>query len=118
MQCKLVTTVAHHSEYHGQDIWNLDTSELEKGCRVEMFISHKRGQCIFFHLEIISTIIIHIACPRANAFWFCFQTQQLLNEATSSDHHKIAWKTNSAGQVFTKEQCQDQKQEQDSCDTV
>ncbi|CAL8283731.1 unnamed protein product [Gadus morhua 'NCC'] len=33
------------------------------------------------------------------------QTQQLLNVASLSDHHKIAWKTNSDGQVFTKEQC-------------
>ncbi|CAL8406966.1 unnamed protein product [Arctogadus glacialis] len=33
------------------------------------------------------------------------QTQQLLNEATSGNHHKMMWKTNSDGQVFTKEQC-------------
>ncbi|XP_030211509.1 snaclec stejaggregin-B subunit beta-1-like [Gadus morhua] len=47
------------------------------------------------------------------------QTQQLLNEATLSNHHKMVWKSNSEGQVFTKEQCQeDQEQEQDFCDTV
>ncbi|CAL8406963.1 unnamed protein product [Arctogadus glacialis] len=33
------------------------------------------------------------------------QTQQLLNEATSGNHHKMMWKTNSDGHVFTKEQC-------------
>jgi hypothetical protein len=60
-----------------------------------------------------------IACTRAHLFWFCFQTQQLLNEATLSNHHKMVWKSNSEGQVFTKEQCQeDQEQEQDFCDTV
>ncbi|CAL8406980.1 unnamed protein product [Arctogadus glacialis] len=36
------------------------------------------------------------------------QTQQLLNVASLSNHHKIAWKTNSDGQVFTKEQCQEE----------
>ncbi|CAL8389921.1 unnamed protein product [Boreogadus saida] len=33
------------------------------------------------------------------------QTQKLLNEAALSNHHKVAWRTNSDGQVFTKEQC-------------
>ena len=46
-----------------------------------------------------------IACSRENTFWFCSQTQQLLNEATSGNYHKVMWKTNSDGQVFTKEQC-------------
>ena len=60
-----------------------------------------------------------IDCSRENNFWFCFQTKQLLNEATLSNHHKMVWKSNSEGQVFTKEQCQeDQEQEQDFCDTV
>ncbi|CAL8397285.1 unnamed protein product [Boreogadus saida] len=47
------------------------------------------------------------------------QTQQLLNVATLSNHHKMVWKSNSEGQVFTKEQCrEDPEQEQDFCDTV
>ncbi|XP_030210835.1 putative C-type lectin domain family 20 member A [Gadus morhua] len=36
------------------------------------------------------------------------QTQKLLNEAALSNHHKITWRTNSDGQVFTKEQCQEE----------
>ncbi|CAL8289384.1 unnamed protein product [Lota lota] len=36
------------------------------------------------------------------------QTQQLLNKATLSNYLKMAWKPNSDGQVFTKEQCQDE----------
>ncbi|CAL8283777.1 unnamed protein product [Gadus morhua 'NCC'] len=35
-------------------------------------------------------------------------TQQLLNVASLSNHNKIAWKTNSDGQVFIKEQCQEE----------
>ncbi|CAL8406973.1 unnamed protein product [Arctogadus glacialis] len=31
------------------------------------------------------------------------QIQKMLNEGTLRNHHKIAWKTNSDGQVFTKE---------------
>ncbi|CAL8389918.1 unnamed protein product [Boreogadus saida] len=40
------------------------------------------------------------------------QTQKLLNEAALSNHHKVAWRTNSDGQVFTKEQCLEEEREQ------
>ncbi|KAJ3591242.1 hypothetical protein NHX12_009188 [Muraenolepis orangiensis] len=41
------------------------------------------------------------------------QMQQLVKDATLTDGHKLSWRTQADGQVFTREQCH-----QDDCDSV
>ena len=69
---------------------------------LSLFSSRKTETIIFI------LVSCGMACSRANNSWFCLQTQKMLNEATLSDHHKMMWKTNSDGQVFTKEQCKEE----------